>query len=151
MLKIPLSIIELQGDGFHLLIRVELFDRSFHMVVDTGASKTVFDKGTLVESGVAETDLLHTQILSSGLGTTNMESFSTTIPHFALGDWSIKGFDAAVLDLSTINFAYQQMDLPPVVGVLGGDILHTYGAIINYKTATLYLNTRKRTKRGRAT
>lgn len=144
MARIPLEILSLHGDGYHLLVSVELFDHTFKMVVDTGASKTVFDRYTLINSGVLESDLLNTNIMSSGLGTTSMESFTTRIPHFKIGDWELRKFTGAVLDLSTINYAYDQMGLPAVVGVLGGDILHTYGAVIDYKTSTLKLNKRKR-------
>lgn len=144
MVKIPLEIIELQGDGFHILVDVVLFDTSFKMVVDTGASKTVLDKTTLLHAGIDESTLESSNILSTGLGTNNMESFFTTIPSMGMGDWNIKNFSTAVLDLSTINFAYEQMNFSPVVGVLGGDILKTYGAVINYKSNSLSLNTRKK-------
>lgn len=146
MIKIPLEIIELQSDGFHILVDVQLFDTCFKMVVDTGASKTVLDKTTLLHAGIDESTLESSNVLSSGLGTNNMESYFTTLPYMRMGDWHIKNFSTAVLDLSTINFAYEQMNLSPVVGVLGGDILKTYGAIINYKNNTLSLNTRKRAK-----
>lgn len=119
------------------------------MVVDTGASKTVFDRHMLISSGVSESSLLNTNIMSSGLGTTTMESFTTLIPIFQIGEWKVNKFVGAVLDLSTINFAYEQMGLPKVIGVLGGDILNAYGAVINYKTRTLEMNKRKYRKKNR--
>ena len=144
MTKIPLEIIQLQPDGFHTLVEIQLLDKTFKMVVDTGASKTVLDKTTLLESGIAESQLNLTDVLSTGLGTNAMESFFVHIPLVKIGDWQIKKFDFAVLDLSSINYAYRKMNLEPVIGVLGGDILHTYGAVINYKTATLQLTNRRR-------
>lgn len=144
MTKIPLEIIQLQPDGFHTLVKIQLLNKTFKMVVDTGASKTVLDKTTLLESGIAESQLNLTDVLSTGLGTNAMESFFVHIPSVKIGEWQIKKFDFAVLDLSSINYAYRKMNLEPVIGVLGGDILHTYGAVINYKTATLQLTNRKR-------
>ncbi len=146
MTKIPLEIIQLQPDGFHTLIEIKLLDKTFKMVVDTGASKTVLDKTTLLDAGITEAQLNLTDVLSTGLGTNAMESFFVHIPELKIGDWHIKKFDFAVLDLSSINYAYRKMNLEPVVGVLGGDILQAYGAIINYKTATLQLTNRKRRK-----
>ncbi|MNL62848.1 hypothetical protein D3C87_1869130 [compost metagenome] len=58
-------------------------------------------------------------------------------------DWTIKNYRAAVLDLSSINYAYEQMNLQPVIGVIGGDILGRYGAVIDYKKKTLKLLKRK--------
>lgn len=143
MVKIPLEFIALEGDGNHILVDVVIADQTLKMVIDTGASKTVFDRSMLIDAGVAEENILPIEIYSSGLGTNTMQSFMTTIPALAIGDWSIQQVETAVLDLSSINAAYQQMNLPPVVGVLGGDILYQYGAIINYKSKQLQLNQKK--------
>lgn len=143
MHKIPFERINLQADGYHIITEVRLFDKTFKLVIDTGASKTVLDKTTLLESGIAEDNFENTDILSTGLGTNSMESFMLTIPEIKLHDWNIKNFTVAVLDLSSINFAYNQIGLEPVIGVLGGDILQQYGAIIDYKKQTLTLNQRK--------
>ena len=137
MQNIPFEIVELQGDGFHLLIDVELFDQPTKMVIDTGASKTVFDKKTLLNIGISEENFQHTDILSAGLGTDTMQSFILEIPHFRIGNWQIKNYLTAVLDLSSINYAYEKMNIAPVIGVLGGDILRLFNARIDYKKQTL--------------
>jgi len=54
-----------------------------------------------------------------------------------IGDLHIPGFEVAVLDLSTINVAYRQLNHPEVLGVLGGDILVKYSAVIDYGKQTL--------------
>lgn len=143
MHKIPFQVISLQPDGFHIITNVRLFGKDFKMVIDTGASKTVLDKNTLLHSGITEEELLNTDILSTGLGTNTMQSFMLKLPEFSLGEWMIRDFTVAVLDLSSINLAYQQIGLEPVIGVLGGDILRLYGAAIDYKKKTLRLNQRK--------
>ncbi len=137
MQNIPFEIVELQGDGFHILIDVELFDQPTKMVIDTGASKTVFDKKTLLNIGISEENFQHTDILSAGLGTDTMQSFILEIPHFRIGNWQIKNYLTAVLDLSSINYAYEKMNIAPVIGVLGGDILRLFNARIDYKKQTL--------------
>lgn len=141
---IPLTLLNLQEEGYHLLIEVSLFDQNFNMVVDTGASKTVLDRDTLLSSGIDESALQDTDILSTGLGTNSMSSQFLSLPQLSIGDWNVKNMQVAVLDLSAINYAYEQMKFPQVIGVLGGDILHPYGAIINYKKKSLQLNSRKR-------
>lgn len=116
------------------------------MVVDTGASKTVFDKHMLLQQGVAETALITSNLLSTGLGTNEMKSETFVLEDFHISGWWCRQIEVAILDLSTINFAYSQMSLPPVIGVLGGDILLNYGGVIDYKKRTLTLNDRKRKK-----
>lgn len=139
---IPFDILTLQQEGYHIILHIELLDKKFKMVLDTGASKTVLDRNTLLESGVDEQNLIETSILSSGLGTNEMQSAIFTLPYLKIGDWECKKIEVAVLDLSTINYAYNQINAEPVIGVLGGDILQKYGAIINYKKKTLQLNDR---------
>ncbi|WDF69840.1 aspartyl protease family protein [Sphingobacterium oryzagri] len=143
MQKIPLEILDLQGDGYHLLVDVVLFDKPFKMVLDTGASKTVLDKNTLLHAGISEEKFQNTDILSTGLGTNSMQSFMLEIPKFEINEWQQKKFITAVLDLSSINYAYEQMDIAPVIGVIGGDILRPYGAKIDYSKQTLTLRQRK--------
>lgn len=140
---IPLEILTIENDGFHIIIDVELLQKKFRMVLDTGASKTVLDKQLLFDSGLTEDELLKSNILSTGLGTNEMQSHTLVLDTFRINEWNIQNLTVAVLDLSTINYAYRQMDFEPVIGVLGGDILYNYGAIIDYKKKTLRLNNKK--------
>ncbi|RYE31397.1 MAG: clan AA aspartic protease [Sphingobacteriaceae bacterium] len=128
--SIPLEILDLNGNGFHLLINIKLMKKRFKLVVDTGASKTAFDK-TLLSELIHEKEL-KTGHLTTGLGTNTMESFMTTITDFYIGKFRISEMEVAVLDLSAINIAYQKLDIAPVLGVLGGDVLVEYQAIIDY-------------------
>jgi len=143
MRTIPFEILTIENDGHHIILDVEVLDKKFKMVLDTGASKTVLDKQTLFDSGLTEEKLISSNILSTGLGTNEMQSHMLLLDKLSIHDWHIKNIQVAVLDLSAINYAYLQMNFEPVVGVLGGDILNSYGAIINYKKKTLQLNTRK--------
>lgn len=137
-MKIPLEILNLHEDGFHLLVEVVVYGRPFKAVLDTGASKTVFDKTILLEL-IREEDLLSSDKLSTGLGTNSMESFTVNIPGLLIGRLQISELEATVLDLSSINHAYETMELQRVIGVIGGDILMKYKAIIDYEKLTLRL------------
>jgi len=138
-IHIPLQIINLEDDGFHPLVEVVVFGRPFLVVLDTGASKTVFDKTVLLETNAAAV-LLETDKLSTGLGTSTMASFKLTLHDLHIGALHVPEFEVAVLDLSTINMAYQKLGKPLVLGVLGGDILVKYSAVIDYGKCLLTLN-----------
>ena len=142
MVTVPLTLLNLQDDGFHVLLEVIVFGKQFNAVLDTGASKTVFDKSTVEKYLHADMALQHTDMLSTGLGTTTMQSFILDVPDLQIGKLHLRHHEVAVLDLSSINFAYQQLDIDPVIGVIGGDILVKYGGIINYRKHTLTLGTR---------
>lgn len=135
---VPLQLIDLHDDGFHLLVEVVVFGKPFNLVLDTGASRTVLDK-TTIEEYISEADLHATELVSAGLGTTSMQSYILHLKSVKIGRLAIPDFKAAVLDLSTICYTYQNMNLPPVIGVLGGDILKKYQAVINYSTLKLKL------------
>lgn len=143
MVTVPLSLLTLQDNGFHLLVEVILFNKTFTAVLDTGASKTVFDKTAVEKLLDKDEELQYSDVLSSGLGTTSMQSFVLDIPELYIGNWCIKNYEVAIIDLSSINYAYQQLELEPVIGVIGGDILHAYGAVIDYRKMTLRLRERK--------
>jgi hypothetical protein len=134
---IPLQMLDLHDDGFHPLIDVNLFNQTFKLVLDTGASKTAFDKTLLAEALISATDKL-----STGLGTNSMESYTAIITDLHIGDLKIDEFEVAVLDLSAINIAYEQLNHPQILGVLGGDILMKYKAVVDYGKKKFVLKTR---------
>lgn len=136
--SIPLELIDLNGNGFHVLINVWVFKKPFKLVLDTGASKTAFDKTLLLEL-IHENELINSGHLTTGLGNNNMESFTTAITDFYVGKFHIPQIEVAVLDLSAINIAYQKLSIAPVLGVLGGDILMEYQAVIDYEKCKMSL------------
>jgi len=138
-ITIPLQIIDLQDDGFHPLVEVAVFGKPHTLVLDTGASKTAFDKQMILEA-YQEAEFQESDKLSTGLGTNTMQSFTATIADMQIGNLNIPPFEVAVLDLSTINIAYSQLNKPLVLGVLGGDILMQFAAIIDYGNQCLTLH-----------
>ncbi|GAB2706333.1 hypothetical protein GCM10027037_35740 [Mucilaginibacter koreensis] len=136
--EIPLQIIDLHEDGFHPLVEVVVYGQAFKVVLDTGASKSAFDQTMLLQAN-SETSITVTERLSTGLGTNSMNSSLAILPIFSIGNLGLTDFEVAVLDLSNINIAYQQLNHPQVLGVLGGDILMKYSAVIDYGKQTLML------------
>lgn|SRR5690554_1182995 len=159
MVSIPIKLLNLHDDGFHLLVEVVVFGHLFQAVLDTGASRTVFDKTTAEKHLSADIQMQKTDLQSTGLGTNTMESYSLRVPDLRIGVdrnhpndegstlkaqvLHLKNFEVAVLDLSTINYAYGLMDIDPVIGVIGGDILTSYGGIIDYRKMELRIGERK--------
>jgi len=137
-INIPLELVNLQGDGFHLLVEVVVYGQKFNAVLDTGASKSAFDK-ELIE-GLSDDLIQHIPDQHAvGLGTTTMERYVAVFSSLTIGSIVIPDYEAPVFDLSSIKFAYAQLDLPPVIGVIGGDILMDYKAVIDYSSLTLTL------------
>ena len=130
-ITVPLQIIDLHDDGFHPLVNVTVYGKPFTLVLDTGASKTAFDH-TMLSGAGDNASIKSSDRLSTGLGTNNMASSTASISDMLIGDLQVAEFEVAVLDLSSINIAYRQLNHPEVLGVLGGDILMKYKAVIDY-------------------
>ena len=137
-IAVPLTIIDLHGDGFHPLLDVVIFGQPFKVVLDTGASRTAFDHELLLRANTLAT-ITASERLSTGLGTNTMTSATAIIENIWIGSLLIPEFEVAVLDLSTINIAYAELGHPEVLGVLGSDILMKYNAIIDYGKKVLFL------------
>ncbi len=135
-ITVPLQIIDLHEDGYHPLVSISVYGKPFTLVLDTGASKSAFDHGTLSAEGI---NLTASNSLSTGLGTNSMTSFTTILTDLQIGGLQVSEFEVAVLDLSTINIAYRQLNHTEVLGVLGGDILMKYKAVIDYGKKILKL------------
>jgi hypothetical protein len=87
-----------------------------------------------------DVELHASESVSTGLGTTTMTSYTANINDFKIGELKTEQFEVAVLDLSTINDAYRQLNQPEILGVLGGDILVKYKAVIDYGHSLLTLH-----------
>lgn len=137
-ITVPLQMIDLHGDGFHPLLDIMLFGKPFKVVLDTGASRTAFDRELLLAAN-EHADITASERLSTGLGTNSMESATAIIHNLWIGSLLIPEIEIAVLDLSTINIAYSQMGHPEVLGVIGSDILVMHKAVIDFGKKVLVL------------
>ncbi len=129
-----LKKLQIEDVGVHLLARVKVNGVMANMVIDTGASRTVFD---LEKMKAFDLDNEKTDYLSSGIGTNSLESVITVIENFQIGRLKIKDFPVVLIDLQHVNTSYEMLKLPPVIGIIGGDLLNTYNANINYNTSKI--------------
>ncbi|MGZ4117374.1 MAG: retropepsin-like aspartic protease [Bacteroidia bacterium] len=139
---IPLKVLDIGGEGFHLMMKILINGKVANVIVDTGASKTVFDK-TAIEKFVNHKSFEEHDQLSSGLGTNTMISQTTIIKKIKIGLAEIENYKTVLLDLSHVNNSYSQIGLKQVDGVLGSDILLEYKAVIDYDKKVLKLKFKK--------
>ncbi|MCK9450455.1 MAG: retroviral-like aspartic protease family protein [Bacteroidales bacterium] len=131
--EIPFQLISIEGDGFHIMIDGQINGQKANFLVDTGASRTVFDLEG-IRKFVPEPDFLENERLSTGLGTNEMPSMVVEIEKLGFGDLKIDYYTAIAIDLKHVHFSYESLGLPTIDGVLGGDLLTRYRCVINYKT-----------------
>ena len=138
--NIPIDLVQIDEDGYHLMISAKIGRKKVRLLIDTGASRSVFDKTRLdAILGNKDNEYETLEQLSTGLGTNSMESQTTCLKSFKLGDIKIKNLDVVVLDLNHVNESYAMIGVKGIDGVLGSDILKKYEAVIYYREKRLKL------------
>ena len=138
-IKIPLQIIELEPDNYHIIISSAFFDGTIgNWIIDTGASKTVFDKNLVEYYSVleGESDEIHT----AGVEEQPQEISLALLKPIQFGKLNVENYKVALLDLSHINKLYSKITDLNICGLIGSDFLMKYGAVINYKKRVMMLN-----------
>jgi hypothetical protein len=141
---IPIELTVIEEDGFHLMIAVEINGLPARMLLDTGASRSVFDLERISRFFTDNKPNFEVnEKLSTGLGTRDMQSQAVYLKEFKIGELCIREYPAVVLDMSHVNLSYSELDLPPIDGVIGSDILMKYAAVINYGKMQMRINKRR--------
>ncbi len=130
----------IEDDGCHITLCAEINGKNAELLVDTGASRTVFDLER-IKAFVSASDFKPHHKLSTGLGTNSMETQAVMIESLTLGELLISNHEAILLDLRHVNESYSQLELPEIDGVIGSDILLAHKAIIDFakRKITFYI------------
>ena len=138
MHKMKLKIQELEANNSHLFVTGKVNGKRCRILIDTGASRTVLNRGFVTGFKPAIALKEHKQP-GSGLGTNTMKIETAQLKTFSIGTKEIKNYEAAVLDLTHVNAAYKKHKLPPVHIILGNDIMTAHNAVIDYGKKTFVL------------
>ncbi|HNQ61681.1 MAG TPA: aspartyl protease family protein [Bacteroidia bacterium] len=140
---VPIQILDIEEDGFHLLIEAKIGGKVALLLIDSGASRTVFDINRIKVFTADQWFEPHDK-LSTGLGTNTMVTHTTELSDLEIGELSLPGFKAVLLDLGHVNESYLKLNLHPIDGVLGSDVLLKYKAVIDYGRRELLLEASNR-------
>lgn len=145
--KIPLRIVSIDEEGLHVFVDVHINGIPAVFVVDTGASRTVLDSKR-ISRFIQEEDAQFVEYgrPATGLGSNHVETRLLTIDELKIGSFRCGDYQSAVVDMSHVNIGYHSMNMPPVDGALGSDVLLKYLATIDYKKSRLVLRGLKNEK-----
>jgi len=159
---------ELVGDGagFHLLIPV-IFNRKIngYLIIDTGASKSVFDKSltgafaapldakeylerfpqedmkeSLPPELLEQMNVNEGEILTMGVdSSSNIQTSFAFLESLKIGRLLIENLMIVQIDLSNVNKVFEMMLNKKIWGLLGSDLMVKYNAKIDYKKQSLTL------------
>lgn len=131
-LEIPIQLLDIEGDGFHIMVQGRINGKEANFLIDTGASRSVFDLVTMSEF-IDDPLFQKKEGITAGVGSSDLESSTFDIESIEIGDMEIKHYQAVAIDLENIHETYEKIHLPKIHGIIGGDILVKHKAIINYR------------------
>lgn len=134
--KLPIQFQQLEGDGYHIFTDIKVFGDTHFVLIDTGASKTVFSeklKHLYPQLEVTEIE----DNIAAGIGEGKVEAQLAKFPLIELGRAKVHNLYCGLIDFEHVSETYRAMGLRPFEGIIGGDILKLLNAEINYKEAYL--------------
>lgn len=131
-MQLPIQLLDIEGDGFHVLVKGKINGMEANFLIDTGASRSVFDPAVITRF-VENPRFKKKPGLTAGVGSSEIESSTFIIQSLSFGDIEIKDYEAVALDLENIHETYQKLKLPPIDGIIGGDLLYHLKATLNYR------------------
>ena len=138
-LPVPLT----RTETHHLEVKASINGVNGRFILDTGASNSCVGLDKIehfkLNSKVSE-------VKAAGAGATDMETQLSTKNILEIGDWKKKKIRIILFDLGHINEALTTHNALPVDGIIGADVLQEGKAVIDYRTSTLYLKKKKRSK-----
>ena len=140
---LPIEIVALGDDNsYHLFVSGLIDDMRCDLLIDTGASHTIFDSAMIPEVPVDETP--KHEIESAGINAGDLNCKLGIIKKFKLGDLVHENWMVVIIDLSHVNNIYERFTDKRVAGLIGSDFLLKHAAIIDYKKRELVLRNIKR-------
>lgn len=139
MYTLPLTLLALESESYHLTLESRFEDGSLHIwILDTGASKTVFDESLLPYFEPGDPAAGET-IQSAGIGAHQLNASLGRLKPFSLGALYIEALPVALIDLRHINDLYWKVAGKHLCGLIGSDFLLRYKAVIDYGKMELLL------------
>jgi len=140
MVEIPLQIIELENDNFHILIEGSFHDgTTANWIIDTGASKTVLDSNLNQLYENIESD--HEEdYQSAGINQGMLDTTVGKIYGVKFGKLEITNLKVALINLNHVNEIYEKYTSYRIAGLIGGDILMDYRCMIDYEKKVIQFN-----------
>ena len=136
MLEIGIEIVELEEKTYHPLVEAEFQElNGYWWVIDTGASKSVFDEA-LTDFYTLDND---DRVMATGLGKELVETNSGKIDSFIVGGTDFGELHVALINFTHINTEYAKFSDKRIIGLLGSDFLFAHKAILDFDLKKLSL------------
>ena len=127
---IKLKKLSLSDGGVHIIISAFVDDKPIRMVLDTGASHSVLDFNW-AEQNLPDNEIIAIEEPAYGIGS-SVEVHKAEVSSFKIGELDLKNRLFALINFDAINSVYDREGFEEVQGILGGDVLDEFDAVIDY-------------------
>ncbi len=138
MLHIPLTLIDIDPGGCHLMMHARVNGFKANILIDTGASMSIMDLSR-IEKYIENPVIRRFDKFFTGMGAGKIEAFMTSLPEISLGGLCLRDKSIVLIDMSEINSSFAVYDLPRIDMVMGGDLLLELNAVVDYPGRCLIL------------
>ncbi|MFT7588890.1 MAG: hypothetical protein ACI959_001103 [Limisphaerales bacterium] len=133
-MRVKLEICQIEK-GCHCFVEATFKMTKLRLLVDTGASHTILDNKIWSQlSGQKE---IH---ITDPLAQVVEEARTVMLGGLQIGKFKVPLLSVCVRSLEKINIEYLQLDIPPIAGVLGADLLVKTNAIIDLTERKIKFN-----------
>ncbi len=127
---VPLHLQPIQHTGYHCFVNLYYCKLPVPMVLDTGASRTIVDTAAVERMDLSHA-LYRTDEEAVGFSSQGMKAQMVQFPDLRIGRVRLKDWTLGAFSLEHINNTYRTMEIPPVSGVMGNDLLVALDAKID--------------------
>ncbi len=120
----------------HLYVHAKINGTKGLFLIDTGASNTCIDSNE--KSFFKLLSKAH-KAKASGAGSNDMHAEISSGNAIQLGKWKKNDIHLILLDLTHVNIALLEYNLPKVHGIIGSDLLKTNHAVVHYPLQLLFI------------
>ncbi|MGD9978913.1 MAG: retropepsin-like aspartic protease [Bacteroidales bacterium] len=136
--SIPFSIVEIEPKSYHILVNARIGDTPVKFIVDTGASRSVFDRE--FDSGIRIDGI--DDSVAVGFMSDHVSIELALMPEFSIEGERFDSFPVALADLSSLREFYANVTGLNIAGLLGCDFLVNNVTRINMRTRKFFLKKR---------
>ena len=139
-INIPFQIIKLEENSYHIVIKGIINNIDTNILIDTGASKSVFNRSLQEAIILNETEHKENSLHSAAVNSEIIDTVNGIIKELKIGSLVLKDYKTVFIDLSHINKLYKEHVDIQIDGLIGSDFLVQYNAIIDYPNKTMKLS-----------
>ncbi len=131
-----IRILNIDGGGKHIILQARINGNKVNLIIDTGASNSIFDKDSEIFSNLNFSKLI-SDSKSSGFNSEIDNLFTGSIEKFSISYFKFSNYKAIFTSMQHINLLYNQLGLPAISGILGCNFLVETNAILDFETKIL--------------